>query len=78
MPSGAGCSTTHRDKDALLNKRSVLRIENNDDNCFWYALACLMNPNNRAIRDSRNTKIRENSARIYVPDVTWSGGLLFA
>jgi len=58
IPSG-GCSTTDRSKDSLSNKRSVLRIENNDNNCFWYALACLMNPNNRAIRDARNTKVRE-------------------
>ena len=62
IPSGGACST-NRDANSILNKSSVLQIKNDDNNCFWYALACLMNPNNRAIRDSRNTKSREKVAR---------------
>jgi len=63
IPSGGACSTTNRDTNSILNKTSVLKIKNDDNNCFWYALACLMNPNNRAIRDSRNTKARAKVAK---------------
>ena len=45
-----------------MNKRSVLNIINDDKNCFWYALACLMNPSNRAIRDNRNIQARTRAA----------------
>jgi hypothetical protein len=63
IPDGSGCSTVNRDRESILNKRSVLRINNNDNNCFWYALACLMNPNNRAIRDHRNILAREKAGQ---------------
>jgi len=62
IPSG-GAASTNRDTNSILNKSSVLQIKNDDNNCFWYAIACLMNPTNRAIRDSRNTKAREKVAR---------------
>ena len=63
IPSGGNIGTTDRSKNEILNKNSVLQIKHNVNNCFWYALACLMNPNNRAIRDSRNIKARETIAR---------------
>ena len=54
LPSGRA-ATTSRKRDDILNKKSVLQIINNDNNCFWYGLICLLNPTNRNIRDKRNT-----------------------
>jgi hypothetical protein len=51
-----------RERESILNKKSVLRIRNDDNNCFWYAMACLMNPSNRAIRDPRNVLARQKAA----------------
>ena len=42
---GKSNSTQNRDRESILNKTSVARIDNDDNNCFWYALAYLMNPN---------------------------------
>jgi Pyruvate/2-oxoacid:ferredoxin oxidoreductase delta subunit len=51
--------TADRSKNSILNKQSVLKIVNDDNNCFWYALACLMYPENKMIRDSRkSTRIK--------------------
>ena len=61
IPSG-GARTTERDTNSILNKKSVLRIINDDNNCFWYALACLMNPENTALKDSRNKLARAKVA----------------
>jgi hypothetical protein len=36
---GKSNSTQSRDRESILNKTSVARIENNDNNCFWYALS---------------------------------------
>ena len=41
IPSG-GASSVLRDKVSLLNKTSVNRIVNDDNNCFWYALVVLV------------------------------------
>ena len=35
---GSGTATVSRDKLSILNKKSVNRITNNDNTCFWYAL----------------------------------------
>ena len=61
QPSG-GAATTSRAREDILNKRAVLRIVNDDNNCFWYGLSCLTNPTNRAIRDKRNTQARAKVA----------------
>ena len=58
IPSGAGCGTTSREVESVLNKKSVLQIKNDDQNCFWYAMSCLLNPQNKAIRDSRTVHQR--------------------
>ena len=65
IPEGSGCATatSSREVDSILNKKSVIKIINDDNNCVWYALACLMYPNNKAIRDFRNTKARINPAK---------------
>ena len=60
IPKGFGYIKS-REKDAILSKRSVLRIINDDNNCFWYAFACLVNPNNLSIRDNRNIVARQKA-----------------
>ena len=55
---GKGCGTTDRDLESVSNKRNVLKIVNDDNNCFWCAMACLTNPGNRTARDSRYPKHR--------------------
>jgi hypothetical protein len=62
IPSGASCGTKDRDIESVLNKKSVIQIVNDDNNCFWYAMSCLLNPKNRQIRDHRNTKARVKTA----------------
>ena len=57
IPSGRAASTS-RERNDILNKKSVLQIINNDNNCFWYGLICVLNPINRSIRDKRNTQAR--------------------
>ena len=32
--------------------------KNNDNNCFWYALLCLMNKGNRSLKDNSNVALR--------------------
>ena len=43
IPKG-GCGTVDRDLESVYKKTSVLKIVNDDNNCFWYAMACVMNP----------------------------------
>ena len=38
IPSG-GSGTKSRDLKNICNKQSVTKIKNEDNNCFWYALA---------------------------------------
>jgi len=47
-------------REDVLRRKSVLRIDNpNGNNCFWYALACLMYPERKALRDkSKNVRLR--------------------
>ena len=47
-------------REDVLRRKSVLRFDNPDDNnCFWYALACLMYPERKALRDkSKNMRVR--------------------
>ena len=56
---GKGCGTTDRDLESDYNKTSVLKIIT-DDNIFWYAMVCLMIPENKSAKDngSPNTRIR--------------------
>ena len=39
---GSGTATVSRDKLSILNKTSVNKVTNNDNNCFWYALVMLV------------------------------------
>ena len=46
IPKG-GCSSVNRDLESVYKKTSVLKIVNDDNNCFWYAMACMMNPDKK-------------------------------
>ena len=46
IPKG-GCGTVDRDLESVYKKTSVLKIVNDDNNCFWYAMACVMNPDEK-------------------------------
>ena len=73
QPAGGGVATQSRDKDSILNKKSVNRIINDDNNCFWYALSVAMNKTNKALKDNRYQKQREKSVRSYVISVSCLG-----
>ena len=60
---GKSNSTQSRDRESILNKTSVARIENNDNNCFWYALSRVFYKGNSSLKDNRNIKIREKFAK---------------
>ena len=45
--------------ESTYNKKSVVKIVNDDNNCFWYAMACLANPENKEIKKARQPKPRE-------------------
>ena len=62
VPADKGCGTKSRDYESIINKKSVISIINDNNNCFWYAEACLMYPTNRTIRDHRNKKARDKVA----------------
>ncbi len=62
IPSGKGCGTSSREYESIMNKKSVISIINDNNNCFWYAEACLLNPTNKTIRDHRNVKARDKVA----------------
>ena len=59
IPAG-GARAKDRSLEGVYSKKSVVQIVNDDNNCFWYAMAHLMNPKNKLIRDARypNTRIR--------------------
>ena len=57
LPSG-GKHTTSRQREDILNKKSVIRVRNNDNNCFWYALAYLLNPKDKHIRKPERSNYR--------------------
>ena len=46
MPSGGSGATVSREKLSILNKTSVNKVVNDDNNCFWYALVLLIHRNN--------------------------------
>ena len=63
IPSGAGCGTKCREIESIMNKKSVIPIVNDDNNCFWYAMAVLFNSTTKQIKDSRNTNLRMRIAK---------------
>ena len=46
VPSGGSGATVPRQKLSILNKTSVNKVVNDDNNCFWYALVLLIHRNN--------------------------------
>ena len=62
QPQGSG-RTDDRDRDSILNKSSVIKIINDDNNCFWYALTVSINKDNKMMKDSRYPKRRDTFAK---------------
>ena len=45
QPEGeGGVATDSRNRDSILEKKSVNVIKNTDNNCFWHSLAVALNP----------------------------------
>jgi hypothetical protein len=55
---GSARYSKSKDENDLNRKKSLICIKNNDNNCFWYALLCLMNKGNRSLKDNRNVALR--------------------
>ena len=54
QPEGeGGVATDSRNRDSILEKKSVNVIKNTDNNCFWHALAVALNPKNTPIKENR-------------------------
>ena len=58
MPTGGGVGTKCREIEAIHEKKSVIKIVNDDDNCFWYCMAILFDIKNKSLKDSRNKTLR--------------------
>ena len=66
MPSGAGTKATEsRELASIYAKTSVVRIKNDDNACFWHALAVLMNKEHPEYRTNirRGCSIRTTLAK---------------
>jgi hypothetical protein len=79
IPEG-GAACVLRDEMSILNKKSVNRVTNNDNNCFWYALVMLIfvkHPQIKQIKMGR--KIRETLAKelCYKCDMEWDKPVSF-
>ena len=58
IPHGSS-ATASRDRLSILNKKSVNRVVNDDNNCFWYALVMLVYANHAQIKQIKmGRKIR--------------------
>ena len=75
-PAGSGRSDA-RDPETLRRSRqqSVLTIKNTDNNCFWYALNCLLKKSDKALyeiarKDSR-PKMRAKYGRELCEKAGW-------
>ena len=59
IPHGSASATVSRDRLSILNKTSVNRVVNDDNNCFWYALVMLVYANHAQIKQIKmGRKIR--------------------
>ena len=54
-----------------MKKRSVIPIINDDNNCFWYALNILLNPQNETLKDHRNAKTRAKRGKELCERAGW-------
>eukprot|EP00973_Karenia_brevis_P073683 10240597-Karenia_brevis.AAC.1 len=62
IPNG-GASSVSRDRLSILNKASVNRVVNDDNNCFWYALVMLIHRKHPQIKNIKmGRKIRTTLA----------------
>ncbi len=63
IPTG-GAYTTSTAREDILNKYSVVKVVNNDDNCFWYALTNLIFSNHARVKEiRRGRKIRTDISK---------------
>ncbi len=63
IPTG-GAYTTSTAREDILNKSSVVKVVNNDDNCFWYALTNLIFSNHARVKEiRRGRKIRTDLSK---------------
>ena len=63
IPSGSGFVVS-REKEDILEKKSVNCIKNKDKNCFWHALAVLVHANHKLIKEIKmGRKIRYELAK---------------
>ena len=61
---GANGGTEDRSSDSIFAKTSVLRIQNNDNACFWHGLAVLLNKDHEeSVYIRKGRPIREELAR---------------
>ena len=58
LPSGGCCGTTDRSLESVFMKKSVIKVVNDDNNCFWYSMAILMSPKNKQVKDHSWPKTR--------------------
>ena len=58
LPPGGCSGTTDRSLESVFMKKSVIQVVNDDNNCFWYAMAILMNPKNEQVKDNTWPKTR--------------------
>ena len=64
VPSGGSGATVSREKLSILNKTSVNKVLNDDNNCFWYALVLLIHRKNPKFSEiSRGRPIRAKLAK---------------
>ncbi len=62
--SAGGALSTSTNREDILNKTSVVRVINSDDNCLWYALTNLIYSNHPKIKEIRvGRKIRTDLAK---------------
>ena len=71
MPSG-GAHTKSRELKDIYNKKSVIRVKNIDNNCFWYALAVsTMNNENKDIKRRETALIKAGKFLCNKYNYTW-------
>ena len=58
QPEGAGCATDSTKRESIFKKTSVVQIKNDDNNCFWYALAVAINKDNKDMKNNARPKKR--------------------
>jgi len=73
MPAGGrGNATQERDRESIFNK-SVLRIKNDDNNGFWYALSALVHKNIRILEIAETPSLERDLLKNYATNANSLG-----